>query len=224
MKNAKRNIQNVELIRRFRGGDDSALGELVEKNWGLIEKIADRIGHQFMDFEDRCQEGYIGFMKAVDHYREMDGSTFSTYAIYWIDQEIRRAIKNKGYLIRVPCYLYHSGESVPPESKRYPSFEKNTEHANRAKTACIGDIMLMDISDDRDDMDLIDTDQIVHHILGELVPKEREVLDRYYLRGETLKEIGIRLGVGKEWIRQIRDRALQTIRSRFKIVDGQLVS
>lgn len=53
---------------------------------------------------DIIQEGNLGLIKAVDKYDYTKNFRFSTYAVYWIRQAIRKAIDESG-LIRMPVHV-----------------------------------------------------------------------------------------------------------------------
>jgi len=56
---------------------------------------------------DLIQEGLLGLRTAVEHYRAEKGATVATYASYWINQAIRRAIINTTDILpyRVPTHM-----------------------------------------------------------------------------------------------------------------------
>lgn len=59
----------------------------------------------------------------------------------------------------------------------------------------------------------------VRRALDELGGREREVLEARLWGGEKLKAIGERLGISKERVRQLQDRALRLLRQRFGVGD-----
>ena len=85
----------------------AALNSLVEHMIPLGIKIASEYTEKypgaFLTFEDFFQEACLGIMHAVELYSVEKGARFSTYATYWIEQHIRRAIEDKGDLIRKPA-------------------------------------------------------------------------------------------------------------------------
>lgn len=56
--------------------------------------------------DDLAQEGNIGLLKAVDRYDWRRGFRFSTYATWWIRQQISRYVADKARTIRVPAYIF----------------------------------------------------------------------------------------------------------------------
>jgi RNA polymerase sigma factor (sigma-70 family) len=84
---------------------DQAKGEMVARNLRLVIKIAKAYNHTALPLEDLIQEGNMGLMRAVDKYDHRRNLKFSTYAVWWIKQAIRRAILNQTSVIRIPEYL-----------------------------------------------------------------------------------------------------------------------
>ena len=71
--------------------------QFILANTGLVVSRALKLvrKNQFsMDLFDAIQSGHIGLIKAVDHYNPDFESRFSTYAVFWIEREIRHALAN----------------------------------------------------------------------------------------------------------------------------------
>jgi RNA polymerase primary sigma factor len=79
--------------------------ELITRNLRLVVSRAKNFIGKGLEFEDLIQEGNIGLMKAVDKFDSSKKTKVSTYATWWIDQSIRRAISNKGKTVRVPTHI-----------------------------------------------------------------------------------------------------------------------
>ena len=79
--------------------------ELITKNLRLVFARANKFKDRGLDFEDLIQEGNIGLMRAINKFDASRKTKISTYATWWIDQSIRRAISNKGKTVRVPTHI-----------------------------------------------------------------------------------------------------------------------
>lgn len=102
-------IDNRYLILEYKSGKEEYLDILIENNINLVRSRAFKLKSflkNTLEDEDLIQEGIIGLKKAVEKFELKEDTAFSTYAIYWIDQSIRRAIMDKGNLIRIPVHVY----------------------------------------------------------------------------------------------------------------------
>ena len=91
---------------------DAAKQELTTRNLRLVIRVARDFMHTGMPLTDLIQEGNIGLMRAVNKFDYRRNLKFSTYAVWWIKQAIRRAVYDQMALIRVPEYMYESARQV----------------------------------------------------------------------------------------------------------------
>jgi RNA polymerase primary sigma factor len=82
-----------------------ARDKMVQANLRLVISVAKHFRNRGLPMEDLVNEGNVGLMNAVDRFDPTVGSRFSTYASYWIDQAIRRAVQNAAQMIHIPSYL-----------------------------------------------------------------------------------------------------------------------
>ncbi len=93
------------LGREIANGNIKARNLLIESNLRLVTAVAKRYIGNGVDYLDLIQEGNLGLIRAVEKYDYTKGYRFSTYAIYWISQAIRRSIANSSKTIRIPVQM-----------------------------------------------------------------------------------------------------------------------
>lgn len=97
--------EECELARRIHKGDKAARQELIQCNLRLVVSVARQYDNQGMAILDIVEEGNIGLMRAVERFDPDMECRFSTYAVHWIKQGIRRSLLEKVKNIRVPAYM-----------------------------------------------------------------------------------------------------------------------
>ncbi len=93
------------LSRKLRAGDKTARQEMIQCNLRLVVSVARQYENQGLQLLDVIEEGNIGLMRAVERFDPDMECRFSTYAVHWIKQSIRRALLEKVKNIRVPAYM-----------------------------------------------------------------------------------------------------------------------
>ena len=91
---------------------DDAKKAMSEGNLRLVVSAAKCFIGKGSSFSDHVQEGNIGLMKAIDKFDYRRGFRFSTYAIWWIRQSIKRALDDKSRMIRVPVTILELTKKV----------------------------------------------------------------------------------------------------------------
>ena len=86
-------------------GDEKSRQRMIQSNLRLVINIAKRYQNTSLSLVDIIQEGNTGLIHAVEKFDATKGFRFSTYAVWWIKNNIERFIMNQSRTIRVPIHV-----------------------------------------------------------------------------------------------------------------------
>jgi RNA polymerase primary sigma factor len=226
------------LVRRYQ----EIRAKLAMANVRLVAHVAKRYHDRGISPGDLIQEGFCALLVAIDRFNLVNETRLATYAIWWIRQAIQRAVAGGAYPVRLnPRQLHQLAQaqatgigvgndrerttrSDPPRRALSPTIEHifaatrpvlSLDAPSRLDdTTAIGEFL---IPGDDDDSPAEDAQLSVGDLIKTLGPREQLILTlRFGLGGEsprTLIQVSEVLGVSKERVRQIQNRALNKLRA-----------
>lgn len=242
----------ARLWKRVKRGDKEAKKRVMEMHLRLVIPTAKRFLRPGIELMDLVEEGNLGLMQAIDRFDAQKGYRFSTYAIYWIEQYIRRHIEEQTGSIKIPSHAwgklkkwFRAWNELKEANGRDPSLREMAEaldlSARQVKTivdtleAAQGVDSLTAIMHEDDELTLEEMisddgkgnphDAIVSNeshanlreSLDNLDERDRTVIAlRYGLDDntpKTLGEVAQIMGLSRERVRQIEERAVRALRN-----------
>ena len=245
--------EEVELARRIRAGDQTALEKLTRANLRFVVSVAKQYQNNSLSLNDLINEGNLGLVKAAQKFDETRGFKFISYAVWWIRQSIIQALAEHSRLVRLPLNkvgsltkINKAFSDLEQKYQREPTAEELAElleipveeveatlgisarHVSMDAPFTEGESnALIDVLDnpnaENTDIALeykeslqMETDRI----LATLTDREREVIKLFFGIGVehpmTLEDIGESLGITRERIRQIKDKAITKLRTQSR--------
>ena len=172
-------MEDIDLIRKAKQGDETSLELLLAKFKPLACKIARKYFLAGQDEEDLYQEAMIGLFKAEQSFNEAAGQDFKSFATLCINRQIQTAVKNsnrkKNKILNESISLNNQGG--------IDSYESDDEEQL---------YFIIPSSSPLPDDELIykeKVDEIKNAIDQKLSSYERKVLS-LYLKGLSYKEMG----------------------------------
>lgn len=99
-------------------GDHKARDRMIESNLRMVVKRAFRHINRGLPLMDLIEEGNIGLIQAVERFDPELGFRFSTYASWWIEQAIERALMNQTRTVRIPVHVVKIIRRYQREARR----------------------------------------------------------------------------------------------------------
>lgn len=138
--------EELALSKKIQEGDLSARKKLIESNLRLVVTIGRKYAAPDMPLLDIIQEGNMGLITAAQKYEFSYNVRFSTYACWWIQQAITRAVANKRRMIRLPFRKEElAGRIRKTSAELYQRLSRYPTNDEIAREMCIPEREVSDI-------------------------------------------------------------------------------
>ncbi|QDU32386.1 RNA polymerase sigma factor SigA [Poriferisphaera corsica] len=190
----------VELLE-WHNRAEALRDQIAQTNLALVLAMAKRTRMSEVDFADLVSEGNMALLRAVDKFDAARGFKFSTYAC----RAILKAFSRSGVKLSKYRQLFPTAFDPALERSNFQE-EKNASH----EMDCVDEVHKI-LEDNRAELSDIEVEVIKHRFgidkqpIGDEEPK-----------GMTLEQVGKVIGVTKERVRQIQNKALVKIRSSLE--------
>jgi RNA polymerase primary sigma factor len=195
--------------------DEAAVSRQVESNLRFVVSYAKRYRGLGVSLLDLIHEGNLGLIEAAKRFDPNRNVKFITYAVWWVRESMMHALSYLTRAFSFPPKLFAVLGTVADDvSLNDPVTADGTRH--------VGDTLAQDrVPPVEDEMiHQADLDEL-SAALRDLDGKEREVVRlRFGLEDDeprTLQEIGDRLHLSRERVRQIESRAKDKLRRSTKL-------
>lgn len=208
--------EEQELAEKIKIGDAMALEKLTKANLKFVVSLAHQYRNRGLGEDDLISEGNIGMMYAAQRFDGKKGVRFVVFAAPYIRKAMEEAIKEQSTLYKLPKNEKNKYEKirsralsidqpVPVGSNNNFTLQHILENKNAKQT------------DDLLNQDILSNE--IQKGLDVLDEREKRIITYIYgLTGShyTMAEIAEEMGLKRERVRQIRDKALRKLHKKMK--------
>ena len=202
-----------------------------------------------MDWDDLCQVGAIGLLKAIDNFRPEYNNRFSTYAVPMIMGELRRALRDDGLLHISRSYkekiaqIAAAGQTMLAELGREPTISELAARLQLPEGEIVdvldaarkpisletplnsadeqeGEAALLNLLAADDGEDVWVSRLALQEACERLPQRLRCIMEARYYKEETQAVIAARLGISQVQVSRLEKQALLLLRAYWQEKSG----
>ena len=210
------NEKEQALAAKIKLGDAKALEKLTKANLKFVVSLAHHYKNQGLGEDDLVSEGNIGMMHAAQKFDGTKGIRFVSYAAPYIRKAMEEAIKEQTALYKLPkdekskferkrTHAISIDQPIPVGSSNNFTLQHVLENEDAPQ------------ADEHLNKELLNFE--IQKGLNELNEREKRIIIAIYgLNGThyTMAEIAENMGLKRERVRQIRNKALRKLHKKMK--------
>ena len=210
------NEEEQALAAKIKLGDAKALERLTKANLKFVVSLAHHYKNQGLGEDDLVSEGNIGMMHAAQKFDGTKGIRFVSYAAPYIRKAMEEAIKEQTALYKLPkdekskferkrTHAISIDQPIPVGSSNNFTLQHVLENEDAPQ------------ADEHLNKELLNFE--IQKGLNELNEREKRIIIAIYgLNGThyTMAEIAENMGLKRERVRQIRNKALRKLHKKMK--------
>lgn len=196
--------EEVDLAQRAEAGDGEARQQLIKSNLKLVVSIAKRyVGRSLnLTLLGLIQEGNLGLIRAIEKFEWQRGNRFSSYATYCIEDAIIDALRCDK---RSVAAVFSLDDSVGSNAETLHTFVGDAKAASPSAEV------------ERNFLQVV-----LDEVLSELNHQEQQIIRLAFGLDDgsahTSKEIAVMLNMKREWVREIKERALRRLKKHKRLM------
>lgn len=219
------------VIRAAQAGDEAARNRMASSNARFVFETAVKISPVALTnpdlLDELISEGFKGIAVALDRFDADQGCVFISYAVWWIRQAMLEYLgRNANRAVSLPIQGYHYTRKEMQKAKPAQwarAVYNNVSSLNEAvkrhpyNNEVVRDEPINYLPDTAPLPGTAYDDEqratLAASLLATLPLRQERILRRYYWDEWTLEQIGEAMHLTRERIRQIRNQALQQLRT-----------
>lgn len=235
------NKQETEnLILSAQKGDNQASEQLILQNTPLVKSIIRRFRGRGVEYDDLFQLGCVGLLKAIKNFSIEFEVCFSTYAVPMIIGEIKRYLRDDGYIkvsrsIKALSYKINIFiEKYKIKNNANPSIEEiakefsiETQEVVFAMDSALCPISIYEKSDEESGLSVGDKiadkfsveDEIeklaIKDAISKLEKREQQIVFLRFYRDKTQSEVAKVLNVSQVQVSRLENKIIEKLKKNF---------
>lgn len=214
-------------------GAADPIRDLVERHLPLVRSLARRYAGSGEPLDELVQVGSVGLVAAARRFDPARGVPFAAYAGPTVDGELRRHLRDRASMIRVPrreqeraATLRHAAQLVSQQLGHEASLDEAAAAAGMtvddARVALAGPTLTVPLSalerrastDADDELSACEDRELVQKLVASLPPREQQLVRLRFADDLSQTEIARRLEISQSQASRLLAAALEKLRSK----------